>query len=108
MARGRNDGFRWSHRRACATSARKSLILKDNLGQGLRFGVRDAERDVLHAELAGYFCGFTCEGHGRSAALLTHYFQIDPADSTPPSGAEGLHRSFLSGEAAGVAFELVF
>jgi len=85
----------------------KVLILENSLGEGLRFSVRDAEGDVLHAELGGDFCGFAGEGDGWAAGLFADDFKVEPADAAAPTGAERFHGGFLGGESAGVAFELV-
>ena len=82
-------------------------IFKNDLGQGLGFGVGDAEGDALHAELGGDFCGFAGEGKGGAAARFADYFEIDPADAVAPSGAERFHGGFFGGEAAGVTFEFI-
>jgi hypothetical protein len=89
-------------------TTRTLLILENNLGHGLRLGVRDAERDVLHAQACGDFCGFARQGHGGAAALFADYFEIDPAHAAAPAGAERLHGRFFGGEAAGVAFKFIF
>jgi len=77
------------------------------LGQGLPFGVGNADGDALHSEVGGDFCGFAGEGDGGAAALFADYFEIHPADSTAPTRAEGFHGGFFGGETAGVAFELI-
>jgi len=69
--------------------------------------MRDAERDALHAEVRGDFCGFSGESEGGAAALLADDFEIDPADAVAPAGSERFHGGFLRGEAASVAFELI-
>jgi len=82
-------------------------IFKNYLGQGLRFGVGDAEGDALHAELGGDFCGFAGEGDGGAAAQFADNFEIDPAHAAVPSGAERFHGCLFGGEAAGVTFEFI-
>ncbi len=69
--------------------------------------MRDADGDAPDAEGSGDFCGFAGEGDGGTAALFADDFEIEPADAASPSGAERFHGRFFSGEAAGVAFELV-
>jgi polyphenol oxidase len=68
----------------------------------------DAERDVFYAEAFADFAGFAVEFYGGAAAFLADDFDVDPADAAAPAGAEGLHRGFLGGEAAGVALVFVF
>jgi hypothetical protein len=83
------------------------LILENDLCQGLCFGVRDAERDTLDAEVGGNFCGFAGEREGGAAALLADYFQVDPTNSAAPAGAERFHGGFFGGETASVSLELI-
>ena len=83
------------------------LVFENDLGQSLRFGVRDADGDVPDAEGRRDFCRFAAERHGRSAARLAYYFEIDPSNAAAPPGAQRFHRGFLGGKTPGVALEFV-
>jgi len=78
------------------------------LGEGLVGGVADAEGDVFYAEADGDVAGFAVEFHGGAAAALADDFDVDPADAAAPAGAEGFHRGFFCGEAAGVTLVFIF
>jgi polyphenol oxidase len=78
------------------------------LGEGLVGGVGDAERDVFYAEGVGDLAGFAVKFNCGAAAFLADDFDVNPADAAAPAGAEGFHRSFFGGEAAGEAFVFVF
>jgi hypothetical protein len=78
------------------------------LGEGLVGGVGDAEGNVFYAEAVSDVAGFAVEFYGGTAAALANDFNIDPADAAAPAGAEGFHRGFFCGEAAGVTLVFIF
>ena len=51
-------------------------------------------------------CG-SGQSQRRFASGLAHNFQVAPAHSAPPAGAEGLHTRFFGGEAPSISFEFV-
>jgi hypothetical protein len=84
------------------------FVLEDDLGEGLVCGVGDAEGDVLYAEAVSDVARFAVEFYGGAAAALADDFDVDPADAAAPAGAEGFHRGFFCGEAAGVTLVFIF
>src|SRR5215467_10209902 len=53
--------------------------LEDDLRQRLLLGMRDAQRDVFHAELLRDFFCFTSQLQCWPATFFAHDFQIHPA-----------------------------
>ena len=84
------------------------FVLEDDLGEGLVCGVGDAEGNVFYAEAVSDVAGFAVEFYGGTAAALADDFDVDPADAAAPAGAEGFHRGFFCGEAAGVTLVFIF
>src|SRR5580704_7463851 len=82
--------------------------LKNDLREGLIGGVRDAEYDVFHFEAIGDMGGFAGELDRWAAALFAHYFDVNPADTAAPAGAERFHGGFFRGKAACVTLVFVF
>lgn len=84
-----------------------SLALKNDLGEGLIGGVRDAYYDVLHIEAIGDMGGFAGELDRWAAALFAGDFDVDPADAAAPAGAERFHGGFFGREAACISLVFV-
>ena len=82
--------------------------LENNLRQRLFLGMRDAQGDVLHAELLCDFLRFTGELQRRTPALLAHHFQVHPTHAAPPARSQRLHPCFFRCESSRVALILVF
>jgi YfiH family protein len=70
--------------------------------------VGNCEGDILGAEFGGEFAGYTTEPQHRLAAGLIGNFDVAPADSVTPAGAQRFHCGFFHREAAGIALELIF
>ena len=81
--------------------------LEDDLRKRLLLGVRDAQGDVLYAELLGDFFRLTGELQRRSAAFLAHHFQIHPTHAAPPARSERFHPCFFRREPPGIALIFV-
>src|SRR5581483_5487630 len=64
-------------------------------------------RDVFHAELFGNFGGLAVKGERRTAAAEVGHFNIAPAESAAPAGAERFHAGLFRCEARGVALETI-
>ena len=75
------------------------------MGQGLVGGVGKREGDVFRTEAGGNGGGLSVELNGWTLAFGTDNFDVAPADTAAPSGAESFHAGFFSGETGGVAFE---
>src|SRR5271167_4483979 len=80
---------------------------QDDLGHCSFLGVGYREVGVSRAQPAEELCRFAVESHSRASARNSHDLNVLPGDAAVPAGADGLHGSFLGGEAAGVAFRLV-
>lgn len=83
------------------------LRFENDLREGLRGGVRDAQRDVPDAEALGDLLRLAGQCQRRPPAFLAHDFHIHPSDAACPARAERLHGGFLGGEAPRVALILV-
>ena len=70
-------------------------------------GVRDAQRDVFHAEVVGNFPGRAFQSDCWAPAPLAHNFHVNPAHTAAPACSQSFHRSFLRRETAGIALELI-
>src|SRR5215472_1498942 len=85
-----------------------ALILEDDVCDGLRGGVGDAESDVFYAQGVGNFPRFAMQSKGGAAAAHPNDFDIDPAHAAAPACAQGFHRRFFGGKTAGVTLVFIF
>src|SRR5882724_189185 len=110
-------GRRQSNRKAVAsylwTSCRLqisdygSLTFQDHLGDGLLGGVGKREGDMSCAQPGGEFGGLAVESNGRATSGLARDFDVAPAYTVVPSGAERFHGGLLGGKAGGVTLDPV-
>lgn len=70
-------------------------------------GMRKRDGDVLCAKFGSKFSGLTVEGKVRTSARLANHLNVTPCHAVVPAGAQGLHGSFLGGEAGSVAFHAI-
>src|SRR5437762_13441764 len=82
---------------------RFSIVLRDNVSERVRVGVRDRDEHPPDAELARKFRRAAVERDVRTAAPRAHDFYSKPARLRSPAGAQRLHRRLFRGEAPGVA-----
>ena len=69
--------------------------------------VRDCQRNILHAHFVSTFPRDALQLQRRLSAGLADYFDVAPAHSRAPAGAQSFHRSFFGGKASGVTFEFI-
>ena len=84
------------------------LTFENHLGQRLGRCVRDAQRNVLHAELSRNFSRLAVKRQSRPPAGFPHDFQICPTNAAPPARPQRLHRRLLRRESPRVALVFVF
>src|SRR5579859_1086265 len=69
--------------------------LKYHLRQSLRFRMRNAQRNPLHAKLFRNLLRLSIQPDRRPPALLPHHLKIHPPHPASPPRPQSLHRRFL-------------
>src|SRR5579862_7899873 len=101
-------GIRRGALHAAASGGRRfRSAFEYNFCKGEIAAVGDGECDIFHAHFFREFGRLAAELQRGLAACGADDFDIAPADTVGPAGAEGFHRGFLGGEASGVTLKFV-
>src|SRR5271165_372300 len=85
----------------------RASALENHLCDRLLHGMRQRQGGIFHSELRGELSRHAVEGDGGPASGHAGDLAIAPADAVIPARAQGLHGSFLGGEARGITFESI-
>src|SRR5258708_25783017 len=83
------------------------LPFKYHLRKGLSRRVRNAQRNVFHAQLIRDLPRLAFERQRWPPALLPHHFNVHPPHASAPTRAQPFHRRLFPCNASRIAFKLL-